>query len=207
MNAISALVLAAGESRRMGGRNKLLLPVQGKPLLRRILDTLAVSGLTEIVVVLGHARQEIAALADDGRVRLVVNERYRDGQMTSVEAGLGALSRPCDGVMVCLADQPLLAVGDIRFLMAAFAALGDRSILVPTYQGRRGNPVIFAYRHRASILGGGNLGCRHLIERRPDSVAAVEMENDHVVVDIDTPEDYRRVAERLARVEPSRIEG
>lgn len=108
MTSISALLLAAGESRRMGGLNKLLLPVAGKPLLRRTLDTLAAANPTEIVVVLGHQCEQISALLKDVGVRVAINSRYREGQMTSVEAGLAALSLPCEGVMVCLGDQPML---------------------------------------------------------------------------------------------------
>lgn len=85
--------------------------------------------------------------------------------------------------------------------MAAFTAHEDRSIVVPTYQGQRGNPVIFSYRHRESVLGGRNLGCRHLIERCPDQVVTVEMNDDHVVVDVDTQEDYQRIIERLLQQE------
>lgn len=202
MTAISALLLAAGESRRMGGLNKLLLPVAGKPLLRHTLDILAAVDPAEIVVVLGHQCERASAQLQGAEVKIVVNARYREGQMTSVEAGLGALSLPCDGVMVCLCDQPLLTVDDLKRLMSAFTILGDRSILVPTYQGQRGNPVIFSHRHREWILNGRNLGCRHLIERCADQVVTVEMDSDHVIADVDTQEDYRRILERVGRRRP-----
>ncbi|MBV8360033.1 MAG: nucleotidyltransferase family protein, partial [Deltaproteobacteria bacterium] len=137
MNTISAIVLAAGESRRMGGANKLLLPVGGVPALRRVVETLTAGGLQEIVVVLGYQRELLAPLLDGLDVRTVFNERFRDGQMTSVWAGMSALSRPCDGVMICLGDQPLLTPSDLMALIAAFAEIGDRSILVPIYLGQR----------------------------------------------------------------------
>lgn len=197
MSTISAVVLAAGESRRMGGRNKLLLPIDGKPLLRLTLDTLVASGPAEIVVVLGHQYEQAAALLNGLAVKPVFNEHYCEGQMTSVEAGLVALSQPCDGVMVCLGDQPMLTTQDLKRLMIAFRTIGERSILVPTYRGQRGNPVVFSYRHQASILEGRNLGCKHLIDRAPELVATLEMDTDHVVVDIDSPADYQRVLERL----------
>jgi molybdenum cofactor cytidylyltransferase len=198
MNAISAIVLAAGESRRMGAANKLLMPVAGIPALRRVLDTLTAAGRQETVVVLGHQRELVAPLLDGLDVRAVFNERFRDGQMTSVWAGMSALSCPCDGVMICLGDQPLLTPSDIAALIAAFAEIGDRSILVPTYQGQRGNPIILSYKHHDSILAGGrNLGCKHLIERNPELVATFAAPTDHFVLDIDTPEAYEAV---LARV-------
>ena len=199
MNTISAIVLAAGESRRMGGANKLLLPVGGVPALRRVVETLTAGGLQEIVVVLGYQRELLAPLLDGLDVRTVFNERFRDGQMTSVWAGMSALSRPCDGVMICLGDQPLLTPSDLMALIAAFAEIGDRSILVPIYLGQRGNPIILSYKHRDSILAGGrNLGCKHLIERNPELVATFATDSDHFVLDIDTPKAYQEVVARVA---------
>ena len=198
MKAISAIVLAAGESRRMGGTDKLLLPIGGVALLRRTVDTLLSCPLQEIVVVLGHRHEQLQLLLDGLALRHVRNPNYREGQMTSVHAGLAALNAACDGVMVCLGDQALLTPRDLTRLMDAFAEIGERTILVPTYRGTRGNPVIFSYTHRDSILAGGrNLGCRKLIDNNPRLVATLEMDTDHVVVDLDTPEDYRAVLARL----------
>lgn len=198
MSEISAIVLAAGQSRRMGSANKLTMPVGGVPLLRRVLESLSAVELQEIVVVLGHQAQEVLALLRGLNVRTVLNERFSEGQMSSVWAGMTALSRPCAGVMVSLGDQPLLTADDLRALILAFDRMGDRSILVPTYRERRGNPIILADRHRQAILvGDRNLGCKRLIERNPDLVAPLEMDNDHFVVDIDTMESYRAAVERV----------
>jgi molybdenum cofactor cytidylyltransferase len=197
VSTVSAILLAAGESRRMSGINKLMLAVEGEPLLRHTVKTLLASRLGEVVVVLGHQAEEARILLHELEVRTVVNSHYREGQMSSVHCGLEALTRPCDGVMICLTDQPLLTAQDIDVLIDAFGQRGG-SIIVPTYQGRRGNPIVFAYAHRAQILGGGrNLGCKRLIERNPDLVRTVEMDTDHVVFDLDTPEDYARLQARL----------
>jgi molybdenum cofactor cytidylyltransferase len=198
MSVISAIVLAAGESRRMGTDNKLLLPVGGVPLLRHTVDTLLNCPLQEIVVVLGHESERLQAALNGLAVRCTVNPHYQEGQMTSVHAGLAALSARCDGVMVCLGDQVLLTPADLIRLADAFSDIGERTILVPTYRQQRGNPVVFSYAHRDAILAGGrNLGCRKLIDANPDLVATLEMNTDHVVVDLDTPEDYRAVLARL----------
>jgi molybdenum cofactor cytidylyltransferase len=197
VSTVSAIVLAAGESRRMGGINKLMLAVEGEPLLRHTVKTLLASRLGEVVVVLGHQAEEARILLHELEVRTVVNSHYREGQMSSVHCGLETLTRPCDGVMICLVDQPLLTAQDIDVLIDAFGRRGA-SILVPTYEGRRGNPVVLAYAHRAEILGGGrNLGCKRLIESNPQLVSTVEMDVDHVVFDLDTPEDYARLQARL----------
>ena len=197
MSTVSAILLAAGESRRMNGINKLMLAVEGEPLLRRMVKTLLASHLAEVVVVLGHQADEARLLLHELEVRTVVNSDYREGQMSSVHCGLEALTRPCDGVMICLTDQPLLTAQDIDVLIDAFGRHGG-SIVVPTYQGRRGNPIVLAYAHRAQILGGGrNLGCKQLIERNPELVSTVEMDTDRVVFDLDTPEDYENLQARL----------
>lgn len=195
MTKVSAVLLAAGESRRMGEVNKLELMVNGIPMLRRTAATLMASKLQEIVVVLGHQAEKASAILEDLPLKFVYNKDYRNGQMTSVYQGLSSLSQACDGVMICLSDQPLLQTDDVNILIDAFNQLGHgdshASVLVPTYQGKRGNPIILDYRHRQQILNGErNLGCKKLIEKNPELVSSYEMNNNHVVVDLDTPEEY-----------------
>ena len=191
MKGVSAILLAAGESRRMGPVNKLTLPIDGQPLLRHSAYTLLASRLQGVVVVLGHEAEQAAQLLADLDVTLVTNERYEEGQMSSVHRGLEAIPNACDGVMICLVDQPLLTAGDINILIEAFIHRERGSILVPIYRGRRGNPIVMSYAHRNEILGGErNLGCKRLIERNPVGVTTHEMDTEHVVFDLDTPEDY-----------------
>lgn len=200
MSALSAVLLAAGESRRMGGGNKLYLDFGGEPLLRRSVQTLLRFPFKEVVVVLGPDHQRAAGLVREFPVRTVVNPDYAAGQMTSVHCGLDALERPCEGVAICLVDQPLLNAEDIAEIVAAFERRAARSIVVPTFAGQRGNPIVIAAAHREAILRSRrNLGCRHLIERHPEEVLAVEMSSDHVIADIDTPQAYQELVERLAR--------
>ena len=197
---ISAILLAAGESRRMGDSNKLALDVGGVPLLRRTAQTLLGAPLDEIVVVLGHRAKAARSLLAGLPLELVDNPHYAEGQMTSVHRGMQALQAPCVGVMVCLADQPLLESADLEILIRAFVEDCPRSVLVPTYQGRRGNPIILAHRHREAILAGDrNLGCKRLIERNPELVWPYPMANDHCVFDLDTPEDYSRLVVRIGQ--------
>ena len=199
MTTVSAVLLAAGESRRMGKVNKLELLIDGIPLLRRTAETLLASKLQEIVVVLGHEAEKASAILEGLPLKFITNEAYRDGQMTSVYQGLSSLSQACDGVMICLSDQPLLQTEDVNVLIDAFDQMNvgnshsstNSSILVPTYQGKRGNPIILDFQHRQEILSGErNLGCKKLIEKNPELVSSFEMSNNHVVVDLDTPEEY-----------------
>lgn len=179
----------------MGAENKLLLPVGGEPVVRRTARRLLAAGLEELVVVLGHEAAAVARALDGLGLRTVVNSDYQEGQMTSVRAGLAALSAQTDGILICLADQPDLTSEDYGALMDAFAREREKSVVVPTHDGRRGNPIVLAAAHRDDILAhGGNLGCKQFIRRNPDLVAAIEFESDRFVRDIDTPEDYLAAA-------------
>ena len=121
--------------------------------------------------------------------------------MTSVAAGVAALNAPCNIVMVCLADQVLLTAADYRELIDAFAAMPRGSILVPMFNGQRGNPVAFSASYAAEVISGHiNPGCRKLIAEHPDEVFIHEAVHDRFTVDMDTPEDYARVLERLGFV-------
>jgi len=204
MMGFSAILLAAGESRRMGATNKLTLPVAGEPLLRRTARTLLEAQLRELVVVVGHEEQTARELLQGLPLRVVYNPDYREGQMTSVHCGMRALQVPCEAVVICLADLPLLTTADLHRLTDAFMHQCQTSVLVPTYRGERGNPIVLAYGHRRRILAGDrNLGCRRLIEKYPEIVTPLEMENDHLVFDLDTPEAYGRLQRRLGGTAPA----
>jgi molybdenum cofactor cytidylyltransferase len=194
---LAAIVLAAGLSRRMGGRNKLLLPVDGVPLVRRSVALVAAQPFAEVVVVTGHEADAVADALRGLPVRIVLNARYEEGQMTSVHRGLAALSERSPraaGVMVCLADQPSLTAGDLRTIAAAFLERPGCAVLVPTFAGQRGNPIVLARASLAEILlRGGSFGCKQFIARNADLVTPLPMSDDHVVVDLDRPEDYARI--------------
>jgi molybdenum cofactor cytidylyltransferase len=189
---IAAIVLAAGESRRMGEVNKLHLPIRGVPLLQRSLETLLSSNLGEILVVLGHQHADTQALLEGLPVRCVINNDYQAGQMTSVHSGLVGLREDCEGVIVALGDQPALTVNDINQLIAAFFARDGGDVVVPEFEGKRGNPIIISHRCRQEIVAGKyNFGCRRFIENNPQLVRTVQMPGPSVTIDLDTPVDYR----------------
>jgi molybdenum cofactor cytidylyltransferase len=196
---VSAVVLAAGLSSRMGGPHKLLLDVGGQPMLRRVVEAVLAVQPAEVVVVTGFRAPEITAALDGLAVRFVDNPAYADGQPGSVVAGVRVLTALCDAVMIVLGDQPLLTPASLARLIAAFRTVPEgRSILVPTSGGQRGNPVLFAARHIPAIQAGRmKLGCRRLIETYPDQVALIEMADDAFTQDCDTPEDYAAMQARL----------
>jgi molybdenum cofactor cytidylyltransferase len=192
---LSAIVPAAGMSTRLG-RNKLLLPFKGQPLIAHAVDTLVASKVDEIIVVIGHEADQVRTAIGNRRVRFVENPDYRLGLSTSVRAGFAAVPVQATGIMIYLADQPLLETGEVNFLIYALAEAGkaNKSIVVPLFRGQRGNPVIVRATYKNSLLAiTGETGCRRLIKENPEQVLTVEMPTDHVVRDIDTMEAYDRL--------------
>lgn len=204
---LSAVVLAAGMSTRMG-RNKLLLNFRDKSLIEHALDTLLASEVDEVIVVLGHETEKVreqlagsiglANKAAPGKpVRVVQNPDYQSGLSTSVRTGVAAVSREADGIMIYLADQPLLEPEDLNRIVTGFAAAKEinKGIVVPFFRGERGNPVILETSLRVAILGiVGDVGCKGVIKRYPEKVYEIEMDNDHVVRDVDDLQAYERLA-------------
>jgi CTP:molybdopterin cytidylyltransferase MocA len=194
---IGAVLLAAGEGRRMGGVPKALIRLQGVPLINRQLVALSGAGVDEVVVVTGFAREAIEHEVRPFNVRLAHNERWQEGQPGSVHAGLAALEGPFDAVLVVLADQPLIGTGDVVELIGAFKKRPGGHLVVPVVDGQRGNPIVLDAEACALILAGDvNAACRQLIDRHPELVHVHETANPRFVTDLDTPEDLQRLAGR-----------
>lgn len=195
---VSAVVLAAGFSRRMGETNKLTLDVQGEPMLRHTVQILLSSQLRHIQVIVGHDAEQVLPLIEGLDVQVIPNPYFIEGQMTSVHLGLQSIPASAEAVMICLADQVLLTPQDINYLIDQFSESERDRILIPTFEGQRGNPIILPRLHVEGIVSNErNLGCRRLVEKYPELTLPCPMSNDHAVVDIDTPEDYQRVQQRL----------
>jgi len=194
---IGAVLLAAGEGRRMGGIAKPLIRLQGVPLITRHLIALSGAGVDEVVVVTGYARDAVEEQVRSFSVTLAHNEAHAEGQQGSVRVGLAALDGSFDAVIVMLADQPLIGASDLTELIGAFKKRPAGHVVVPVVRGQRGNPVVLDGVAHAQILASdANLGCRHLIERQPELVHVHETANTRFVTDLDTVEDVRELAQR-----------
>jgi molybdenum cofactor cytidylyltransferase len=194
---IGAVLLAAGEGRRMGGVAKPLIRLRGVPLISRQLVALSGAGVDEVVVVTGHARTAVEKQVQSFSVALVHNDAYSDGQEGSVRAGLAALSGSFDAVFIVPSDQPLIGAGDLTELIGAFKKRVTGHIVVPIVDGQRGNPILLDEFARAQILASAtNLACRHLIERQPELVSAYETSNTRFISDLDTLEDVQSLVRR-----------
>jgi len=190
---IAALVLAAGQSRRMGADNKLLAEVGGKPMVVRAAEAALASQAEPVIVVTGHERGRVEAALAGLDLGSVHNPDYAQGLSTSLHRGLAALPAGTDGVVVALGDMPRVEAAAIDRLIAAFNPLEGRAICVPTWDGKRGNPVLFASRFLAEMQEiAGDVGARHLIGAYPELVAEVAMDETDsghgVLIDVDTPE-------------------
>jgi molybdenum cofactor cytidylyltransferase len=187
---IAALILAAGQSRRMGATNKLLAEIDGRAMVNRVVDTVRASKAEPITVVLGHEAQRVRdAIGKSGDLSFVENPRYAEGLSTSLIRGIDALPADIDGVIVCLGDMPRVSPDVIDRLIAAFDPLEGRAICVATHNGKRGNPMLFARRFFDEVREiSGDLGARHLTGAYPELTCDVEMSGDGVLLDIDTPD-------------------
>lgn len=192
----TALLLGAGAGRRMGAL-KQLLPIGGQPMLQLSLDHLLASKVDEVVVVLGcEARKVRAALtrADDERVRVVENPVWQEGMSTSLIAGLRAAG-DADAVLVALGDLPLVAPRVIDRILAEGLAT-DRTIVAPTYQGRRGHPVLFRSERFQDLRAlTGDVGAASVLKAHPDQVHLVPVDTDGILRDVDLPRDLMDAAE------------
>jgi molybdenum cofactor cytidylyltransferase len=201
--AIAAVVLAAGKSSRMGGPNKLLAEIGGKPLVRHVVDAALASRARPVLVVTGHQRDKVEAALAGLPVKFVHNAHFADGLGTSLKAGiaaLGGLPAEVDGAIVCLGDMPQVDAALIDRLIGAFDPDHGALVVVPTIDGKRGNPVVWSRRFFSDLMAvEGDVGARYLIGRYTEAVAEVPLTGTAALTDVDTPEALEAVRAELER--------
>lgn len=186
--SVAALVLAAGRASRMNGSHKLLAAFEGEALVRRSTEAALAAKPARVLVVTGHRAEEIEAELVGLRVDIVRNPDHAQGMSTSLRAGVSALGRGCDGIVVMLADMPHVTGGDVRLLLDAFAAAGGQAIVRAVSGGKRGNPVVLPRATFAAVMQlEGDVGARHIVESAGLDVVDVEI-GEAAHVDVDTPE-------------------
>ncbi|MFQ5917993.1 MAG: NTP transferase domain-containing protein [Candidatus Binatia bacterium] len=193
---IAAVVLSAGESSRMG-RPKALLSLEGTPFIERIVSVFKASRVGKIVVVLGHHAKEIKPRIQQLPINIVINKDYAKGQLSSLIVALQSLEaekseEKVDGVLVHLVDHPFLNHTLINDMIEKFYD-SKKLIVVPRYRGKRGHPVLFARRLFPELLSTPlDLGAKGVVRAHRDETLEIETEDEGVVIDIDTPEEYRK---------------
>jgi molybdenum cofactor cytidylyltransferase len=185
---VAALVLAAGRSSRTGGPNKLLATLDGKPLVRHVVEAALASAVSGVTVVTGHMADRIEAALTGLPVQFVHNPDYAAGLSTSLKVGIAALPESAAATLVLLADMPRVEAAAINSLVAAFDPDRGTHVVVPTFEGRRGNPVLWSRRFFEALAGiQGDVGARHLIGENAAVVTEVEL-GPAVALDLDTRE-------------------
>lgn len=194
---LTVIVLAAGMSRRMGSKNKLLLPFQGKTMLETTLGHLLHLQDVEIIAVLGHEAAQIGALLENTAVKIAFNPDYARGMTSSIQTGVQAAAENTEGFMICLPDMPLIQA--ITYCqMAGFFFEKKQTephvIVQPVFEGTPGNPVIFSSMYKEAILAlDFPEGCKPIVQSNRQFVVQVAVDTDGILRDADTEEAYERL--------------
>ena len=197
---VAALVLAAGRSTRMGAVNKMLAEIGGKPLVRIAAEQAVASHAHPVIVVTGHEREKVEAALNGLPVRFVHNADYAEGLGTSLKAGIAAVPEEADAVVVCLGDMPQVDAALINRLIAAFDPERGALVVVPSIDGRRGNPVVWSRRFFHDLMAiQGDVGARHLIGNYAEVVVEVPVAGEAALTDVDTPESLLAVKAEIER--------
>jgi molybdenum cofactor cytidylyltransferase len=192
---VAGIILAAGQSRRMGEPKQLLL-LKGKPMVRHVAEQACRADLEEVIVVTGAYRDEVREVLAGLPLKLLHNQSWESGQSSSVKAGLGGLGGQIGAVSFLLADQPFVNTALINSLVRTFRGTGA-SIIVPGRQDRCGNPVLFdlaRWRNELFQLSGDE-GARRILARHRSEIRYLETSDETAFMDVDTPEDYQRIKE------------
>lgn len=191
--SVGAILLAAGAARRMGSC-KQLLPLAGKTVIARCLETLLAGGSEEVIVVVGPEGDNVAQAARDYPVQVVINADPEGDMAASVRTGHDALSASVKAVVVALCDYPLVTAATIKCLIAAHRG-NPEGIIIPCHRGKRGHPPLFP---RQLLVGlAMPLTLRDLLRANPERIGHLDVDDPGVLIDMDTPEDYQRVTEYL----------
>ncbi len=186
---IAAIILAAGRSSRMAPANKLLTEIDGRRMVERAIDAALASQARPVIVVTGHDAARVRDALGKRDVAVVENADFAEGLAASIRTGLAALPPDIDGAVFVLADMPRVSAAHIDRLIAAFNPVESRAICVPTHRAKRGNPVLWAARFFPEMRAlAGDAGARVLLGEHADQVCEVEMADDGVLIDVDTPE-------------------
>ncbi len=193
---VVGVVLAAGESRRMG-RLKALLPFGECTVIEQVIHNLLQTHLDGVAVVLGHRASEIAAVVESLPVQLLYNVRYREGMTSSVQVALRHIVPVPQAYMLALVDQPHLGPEPAQRVFNAYVQAPGTGMVIPTYQGKRGHPIILSRKYRQEVLAlGREQGLNRVTRGHSEETLEIPLADDVILQDMDYPEDYEVVLER-----------
>ena len=186
---ISAILLTAGQSKRMNGENKLTKEIQGAPLIKHSVKNILASAIDELIVVLGHQKETIEKLINKNeKIKFVFNKDFESGIASSIKTGLNNLSEKTEAFFICLGDMPMVNPNIYNQLIKS---INKREIIVPTYKGQQGNPVLFAKSMKEKIINiSGDVGAKKILALNKDKILNLEINDQCVTKDFNTQNSF-----------------
>ena len=186
---ISAILLTAGQSKRMNGENKLTKEIQGTPLIKHSVKNIFASSIDELIVVLGHQKETIEKLINKNeKIKFVFNKDFESGIASSIKTGLNNLSEKTEAFFICLGDMPMVNPNIYNQLIKS---INKKEIIVPTNKGQQGNPVLFAKSMKEKIINiSGDVGAKKILELNKNKILNVEVGNQSIRKDFNTKDDF-----------------
>ena len=186
---ISAILLAAGQSKRMNGENKLTKKIQGNPLVKLSVKNILASSTNELIIVLGYQKEIIEKLiGKNKKIKIVFNKNFENGMASSIKTGLVHCSEKSEAFFICLGDMPLVNYNIYNQLIKS---RNNKKIIVPTYKGQQGNPVLFSKSIKEKIMTiQGDVGAKRILELNEDKVLNVEINDSCITKDFNTMDNF-----------------
>ena len=186
---ISAILLAAGQSKRMAGENKLTKKIQGIPLIKHSVKNILASSINELIVVLGHQKEIIEKLIDKNeRIKIFFNKDFESGMASSIKAGLNHLSKNTDAFFICLGDMPMVNHDIYNQLIKS---KDNKEIIVPICKGQQGNPVLFNKSMKEKVIDiSGDSGAKKILELNKAKILNLEINDQSLVKGFNTQDDF-----------------
>ena len=186
---ISAILLVAGQSKRMNGENKLTKEIQGIPLIKHSVKNILASSIDELIVVLGYQKETIEKLINKNeKIKFVFNKDFESGIASSIKTGLNNLSEKTEAFFICLGDMPMVNPNIYNQLIKS---INKREIIVPTYKGQQGNPVLFSKSMKEKIINiSGDVGAKKILELNKDKILNLEINDQCVTKDFNTQDSF-----------------
>jgi molybdenum cofactor cytidylyltransferase len=186
---ISAILLAAGQSKRMEGENKLIKKIHGVPLIKLSVKNILTSAVDKLIIILGYQREIIEKLIDKNKkIKLVFNKDFESGIASSIKIGLKHMSKKTTAFFICLGDMPLVNQDIYNLLIKS---KNNKEIIIPTYKGQQGNPILFLISMKEKIMAiQGDVGAKKILELNKDKIVSVQIDDQNITKDFNTKENF-----------------
>ena len=186
---ISAILLAAGQSKRMAGENKLTKKIKGIPLIKHSVKNILASSIDELIIVLGYQKEIIEKLIDKNeKIKFVFNKNFESGMASSIKTGLNNLSEKTEAFFICLGDMPMVSHDIYNQLIKS---KDNKEIIAPTYEGQQGNPVLFDKSMKETVMSiTGDIGAKKMLELNKDKIFVLEINDQSIVKGFNTQDDF-----------------